>query len=81
MNSTLHEGVTNLIKPRSVLQILHVEPHVFVTLHNGAMVVYARDKQGLWDMENYQIIVVDTTGWYSYSFFLRLFSSLIDFGI
>ncbi|KAL5270480.1 hypothetical protein ACHWQZ_G001263 [Mnemiopsis leidyi] len=46
----------------SVLQILHVEPHVFVTLHNGAMVVYARDKQGLWDMENYQIIVVDTTG-------------------
>ena len=46
----------------SVLQILHVEPHVFVSLHNGALVVYTRDKQGLWDMENYQLIVIDTTG-------------------
>ena len=35
---------------------------MFVSLHNGAMVVYTRDKQGSWDMENYQIIVVDTSG-------------------
>ncbi|XP_063689088.1 uncharacterized protein LOC134822123 isoform X2 [Bolinopsis microptera] len=46
----------------SVQQILHVEPHVFVSLHNGALVVFNRDKQGLWDMDNYQIIVIDTTG-------------------
>ena len=50
----------------SVLQIVYSEPHVFVSLHNGALVVYTRDKEGVWDMENYQLIVVDITGMRNY---------------
>jgi len=41
---------------------MYEEPHVYVSLHNGALVVYTRDREGRWDMDNYQIIVIDTTG-------------------